>query len=461
MNRTSENGAPLVLAVEDDAETRAALASAIELKGFQPLAVESGEEALAALESSGVEPALALCDLKLPGMTGIGLLSKLKPKYPNLPVVLVTGYGSLDTAVQAMRLGATDYLTKPLSNNDIERALGFARKALVGIVGEGQSPDPTAGFTDVIAHSPEMAEALKQVARAATGKGCVLLLGEAGTGRALLAREIHRRSNRASGPFVALDCSSLTDVNRFEDAKGGTLYLADVADLSPALQAKLLPYLKPPAIERPGEPKNDVRVIAATSKDFDSFLSSGRFRDDLVYRLGTTKIQIPPLRKRPADIPALWKRFIGKASQREGVAPPETAPEVLSALLAYDWPGNVRELESVAEHAVSVGRGQKISKELLPPRVAGATGAGGELRIPGATLAEIERVAILRTFAACGGSSHKTAAVLNVSVRKIQYRLKEYRAQGLLPPAPRLGQHFGGPEVAATANGIKGGSRAS
>jgi DNA-binding NtrC family response regulator len=432
---------PLVLTVEDDAETRAALASAIELKGFQPLAVESAEEAIAALERSPVEPALALCDLKLPGMSGISLLSKLKPKYPAMPIVLVTGYGSMETAIEALRLGATDYLAKPLSSADIDRALAYARRSLTQIAGvpEGISEPLPSGFTDVIAHSPEMAEALKQVARAATGKGCVLLIGEPGTGRALLAREIHRRSNRASGPFVALDCSSLTDTGRFDDAKGGTLFLSDISDLSPTLQAKLLPYLKTPAIERPGDPKTDVRVIAATCKDFDSFLASGRFRDDVVYRLGVTKIQIPSLRKRPADIPALWKRFLGRVAQREGLAPPDTTPEVLSALLAYDWPGNVRELESVAEHVVSVGRGEKVSRELLPPRVAGATGAGGDLRIPGATLAEIERVAILRTFAACGGSSHKTAAMLNVSVRKIQYRLKEYRAQGLLPNAPRPG----------------------
>ena len=432
-----ETGAPLVLAVEDDGPTREALATAIELKGFTPLAVESAEEALSALDKSGAQPSLALCDLQLPGMNGISLLQKLKVRSPEMPVVLVTGYGSMETAVEALRLGATDYLAKPLTSADIDRALGYARRSLQSLVGAEAVHGDGNAFTEVIAHSPEMAEALKQVARAATTRTPVLLLGEPGTGRALLAREIHRRSNRASGPFVALDCSSLTDTTRFDDAKGGTVFLNDIADLSPAMQAKLLPYLKTPAIERPADRQSEVRVIAATAKDFDSFLSSGRFRDDLVYRLGVTKVNIPSLRKRPADIPALWKRFVNKSSQRAGVQPPETASEVLASLLAYDWPGNVRELESVAEHAVTTGRGAPITRELLPPRVAGATGAGGDLRIPGATLAEIERVAILRTFAACGGSSHKTAAVLNVSVRKIQYRLKEYRAQGLLPQAPR------------------------
>lgn len=437
MNQTSA-ATPLVLAVEDDAATRSALASAIELRGFQPLAVESGEEALSALEKSGLEPSLALCDLRLPGMSGIGLLSRLRPRHPHLPFVIVTGHSSLETAVEALRLGATDYLAKPLSHADIERALGYAQMKLAAAAAEdgGASAD---AFTDVIAHSPEMNEAMKQIARAATTRTPVLLLGEAGTGRALLAREIHRRSNRSEGPFVALDCASLTDPARFDEAKGGTLYLSDIAELSPSLQAKLLPYLKTPTIERPGDRQNDVRVIAATSRDFDSFLSSGRFRDDLVYRLGVSKVQIPPLRRRPADIPALWKRFVQTAAQSEGFAPPETSPEVLSSLLAYDWPTNVRELGSVADHAVRASRGQTIAREHLPPRIAGATGAGGDLRIPGATMGEIERVAILRTFAACGGSSHKTAAVLNVSVRKIQYRLKEYRAQGLLPPANRAG----------------------
>lgn len=429
MNQTNN---PVVLAVEDDAETRAALSAAIELKGFHPVAAESAEEALSLLDKMDVEPSLALCDLKLPGMNGVDLCARLKARTPSMPVVLVTGYGSMETAVQALRMGANDYLAKPLSSTDIDRALSYARKTLDSIVSETASGD---GFTEVIAHSPEMAEALKAVARAAATRTPLLLLGEAGTGRALLAREIHRKSPRAAGPFVALDCASLTDTMRFEDAKGGTLFLNDISDLSPALQAKLLPYLKTPAIERPGDAKSEVRVIAATSKDFDSFLSSGRFRDDLVYRLGVSKIQVPSLRKRPADIPALWKRFVGQAAQREGFPPPETSPEVLSSLLAYDWPANVRELETVAEHAVAASRGQKVTREMLPPRIAGATGAGGELRIPGATLAEIERVAILRTFAACGGSSHKTAAVLNVSVRKIQYRLKEYRAQGLLPNA--------------------------
>lgn len=436
MNRTE--AAPVVLAVEDDQQTRDALSSAIELRGYTPLAVESAEEALIALDKAPVAPSLALCDLKLPGMSGIGLLSRLKPRFPDLPIVLVTGYGSFETAVEALRLGATDYLSKPLTNADIERALGYAKRALADglsdATAQGKPGDPEA---NVIAHSPEMAEAFRAIAKASQLRTPVLLLGESGTGRGLLAREIHRRSNRAAGPFVALDCASLTDTNRFEDARGGTLYLSDISDLSPALQAKLVPYLKTTTVERPGEKPTDVRVIAATSKEFDSISNSGRFRDDLVYRLGGTRIQIPSLRKRPADIPALWRRFVMKAAQTLGVAPPETAPEVLAQLLAYDWPANVRELETVAEHAVQQGRGSQISREHLPPRVAGATGAGGDLRIPGATLAEIERVAILRTFAACGGSSHKTAAILNVSVRKIQYRLKEYRAQGLLPQIQR------------------------
>ena len=434
MNRPSQSS-PVVLAVEDDAATRSALASAIELRGYQPLAVESAEEAIAAIEKSGVEPALALCDLRLPGMSGIGLLSHLKPKFPNLPFVIVTGHSSLDTAVEALRLGATDYIAKPLAHADIERALGYATRKIVEI---SDSPARSSdSFAEVIAHSPEMNEAMKQIARAATTRTPVLLLGEAGTGRALLAREIHKKSNRGSGPFVSLDCASITDSTKFDDARGGTLYLSDIAELSPALQAKLLPYLKTPTIERPGDKQNEVRVIAATSRDFDSFLSSGRFRDDLVYRLGVSKVNIPSLRKRPADVPALWKRFVAQTAQREGFAPAETSPEVLSSLLAYDWPNNVRELESVAEHAVQASRGSQITREHLPPRIAGATGAGGDLRIPGATMGEIERVAILRTFAACGGSSHKCAAVLNVSVRKIQYRLKEYRAAGLLPAANR------------------------
>ncbi len=441
MNRAeTESASPLILAVEDDAETRAALSSAIELRGFQPLAVESGELALEALERTGVRPALALCDVKLPGMSGVGLLSRLKKRSPQLPVVMVTGYGSLETAVESLRLGAADYLSKPLSNADIERALGYAQRTLAHVDGgvaeaTQQGMAPAAG--DVIAFSPEMAEALKAIARAATLRSPVLLLGETGTGKGLLAREIHRRSNRASGPFVALECASLTDTARFEEARGGSLFLSEMTDLSAALQLKLIPYLKTTAIERPGDAKTDIRVIASSSKDFDSLASSGRFRDDLVYRLGVTKIVVPPLRRRPADIPALWKRFVARIAGREGIAPPETTPEVLAQLLAYEWPGNVRELETVAEHAVSAHAGGEIVRASLPPRVAGATGAGGDLRIPGATLSEIERVAILRTFAACNGSSHKTAAVLNVSVRKIQYRLKEYRAQGLLPAAPR------------------------
>ena len=435
---------PVVLAVEDDQQTREALASAIELRGYQPLAVESAEEALSALDRAGVEPALALCDLKLPGMSGIGLLSRLKPKFPHMPVVLVTGYGSFETAVEALRLGAADYLSKPLTNADIERALGYARRSLVDFT-DTTSQGKIDSNASVIAHSPEMAEAIKQITKASQLRTPVLLLGESGTGRGLLAREIHQRSNRASGPFVALDCQSLTDTARFEDARGGTLYLSDIADLSPALQAKLVPYLKTTSVERAGEKPTDVRVIAATSKEFDSISNSGRFRDDLVYRLGGTRIQIPSLRKRPADVPALWRRFVSRAAQTLGVAPPETAPEVLSQLLAYDWPGNVRELESVAEHCVMQGKGAQISRDLLPPRVAGATGTGAELRIPGATLAEIERIAILRTFAACGGSSHKTAAILNVSVRKIQYRLKEYRSQGLLPNMARSAMGSRGP----------------
>jgi two-component system NtrC family response regulator/two-component system response regulator HydG len=300
-----------------------------------------------------------------------------------------------------------------------------------------------------------MQEVLRAASDVASSNATVLITGESGTGKEVLARFLHRHSARASGPFVAVNCGAIPEtlleseffghekgaftgavgkkLGRFERANGGTIFLDEIGELSPSLQVKLLRVLQERQLERVGgtEPVQlDVRVIAATNQDLEKAMSERRFREDLYYRLNVIQLNMPALRERKADVGLLWDRFVERYAQRESRPKPETTSETLHQLYAYEWPGNVRELENVAERAVIVSRGQPIQPAHLPASVRAhvQTIEDSSIRIPGSTMAEIEKTAILKTLAVVGGSTSRASKMLGISARKIQYRLREWRS---------------------------------
>jgi two-component system, NtrC family, response regulator len=301
------------------------------------------------------------------------------------------------------------------------------------------------------------------VKRAAPTRATVLVLGESGTGKELIAQAIHEESPRASKPFVKVNCAALSETlleselfghergsftgavgkreGRFELADGGTLFLDEIGDVTPGLQVKLLRVLQAKEFERVGGTttlKVDVRVVAATNKDLAAEVKAARFREDLYYRLNVVSVTLPPLRKRKSDIPALVSHFIDRYNEAHGKAVTGLAPGTLNAMLSYDWPGNVRELGNIIERAVVLARTNELTSDDLPPTMQGPRPRArtSDSLIPGATLYEIEREAILRTLEMVDGSTSRAADLLGISVRKIQYRLKEYAAQDAGAPVP-------------------------
>ena len=372
---------------------------------------------------------------------------------------MMTAFASIETAVQAMKAGAEDYITKPL---DVSAVLARLEKALekVRLVKENQVLRERIRekyqFANIVGDSAELQAVFDVVKRAAPTRATVLILGESGTGKELIAQAIHEESPRAEKPFVKVNCAALSETlleselfghekgsftgavgrreGRFELADGGTLFLDEIGDITPALQVKLLRVLQQREFERVGGTttlKVDVRVVAATNKDLAVEVKSSRFREDLFYRLNVVTVTLPPLRKRKSDVPQLVAHFIEKYNELHGKVVKGLAPGTLNALLSYDWPGNVRELGNVVERAVVLARGSELTSDDLPPTLRGPRprDRSPESLIPGATLYEIEREAILRTLEMVDGSTSRAADILGISVRKIQYRLKEYAQQ--------------------------------
>jgi DNA-binding NtrC family response regulator len=395
----------------------------------------------------------------MPGMDGVELLKKLHERDPELPVVVMTAFGAVDTAVSAMRAGATDYLLKPLNVDEllviVERALELLslRRETASLK---KQLDERYRFENIVGSSAEMQSIFKSVAQVAPSRATVLLSGKSGTGKELVAAAIHHRSPRSKGPFVRLHCAALAEtlleselfghergaytgadgrrLGRFELADGGTLFLDEIGEISPSTQVKLLRVLQEREFERVGGNqtiKVDVRVIAATNRDLAAMVEQGKFRQDLFYRLKVIEMRMPALRQRASDVPALAMHFLRRYARENDKGLDAISDAALARLRDYTWPGNVRELENVIERAVVLTSGDRIALEHLPNELLPAVRDGALPPIPGATLAEIERYAILRTLEAFAGSTSKTAEVLGISVRKIQYKLQEYA------PAPK------------------------
>jgi len=441
-----------ILVVDDEPSARSGLEKLLKQAGYAVDAAGCGAKALTIAGER--PPDVVITDLKMPVMDGMELIGKLREQDRDVPIVVATAFGDIASAVAAMRAGAADFLTKPIDFDmltiAIERAL--ERRALrmesENLRRQLRERDGE-GLHGLTGTSPAMQQVYRVVRQVAPSKATILVTGESGTGKGELARAIHALSPRKEAPFVALHCAALPEslleselfghergsftgadkrrLGRFEQAAGGTLFLDEIGDISPLTQVKLLRVLQERTFERVGGNEviaADVRVIAATNRDLVAEVRAGRFREDLYYRLNVVHIEMPALRVRGADVFALAMHFLRRFADDNRKNIDRLTDAARFKILAYGWPGNVRELENALERAVVMAEGSSIDADDLPFLV--AQPAGGPVRIPGSTMAEIERYAIEATLEASDGSTTRAAEMLDLSVRTIQYRIHEY-----------------------------------
>ncbi len=441
-----------ILVVDDEASARSGLERLLVQEGF---AVKSAPDGAAALRvAAEFAPDVVVTDLKMPTMDGLELLRRLREQDEALPVIVATAFGDVHSAVAAMRGGADDYLTKPIDIEalvlSIERTT--ARRALrveAENLRRQAREEEGEGLRGLIGKSPAMQNVYRVARQVAGSRATVLITGESGTGKGELARAVHALSPRSKGPFVALHCAALAESlleselfghekgsftgadkrrsGRFEQADGGTLFLDEIGEISALLQVKLLRVLQERTFERVGgneAVKVDVRLLAATNRDLAKEVREGRFREDLYYRLNVVRIEMPPLRLRGGDAVVLANHFLARFAEENQSSVRAFTERARLKIARHRWPGNVRALENAIERAVVLAQGPEIDEADLP--FESEPDVQGGVRIPGSTMAEIERHAILSTLEATSGSTSKAAEILDISVRTIQYRLHEY-----------------------------------
>jgi DNA-binding NtrC family response regulator len=442
------------LVVDGAHDARAVLAELLHDEDYEVEVAATAHEAMR--KCAEVAPHVVLVDATL----GLELVRRIRALPEPPAVVLMTAFGAVNTAVEAMKAGAQEYLTRPLDADELVLALDHVlehqRLAAEARHLRARLDDRYARH-NIIGTAPSMKWVFEVIDQVAPSRATVLITGESGTGKELVAAAIHQRSPRASGPFVKVHCAALAESlleselfghergsftgaiarreGRFSLADGGTLFLDEIGEISPSIQVKLLRFLQEHVFERVGGDRPievDVRVIAATNRDLAQRVREGKFREDLYYRLDVVSLEMPPLRDRKSDIPALAQFFFERFVRENNRALEGFSPDALELLIAHDWPGNVRELENAVERAVVMAQEPRIETRHLPPTIVprAAHGPDGKLTIPGATLDEIERYAILSTLEACGGSTARTAEILGISIRKVQYKLHEYTNPG-------------------------------
>jgi DNA-binding NtrC family response regulator len=442
-----------ILVVDDEKNTREALSKILREDGYDVIAAADGYQAMNVVARD--MPDLILADLKMPGMDGIELLSRTRLKGFDVPFVLMTAYGTVETAVEAMRKGAEDYLTKPVNMDELEIQIKkiLAHRRLLQETKElKEQLRDKYKFENIIGSNPQMQSIFKTVEQVASSRATVLITGESGTGKELIAAAIHQNGDRANKPYVKVSCSSLSEnlleselfghekgaftgalftrQGRFEIADGGTLFLDEMGEISPSIQVKLLGFLQDKAFERVGGNKRfkvDVRLITATNRDLEKAVKDELFRQDLYYRLNVITIHLPPLRERISDVPLLVEHFVDKYSRENRKQFEGVTPDTIAALMAYDWPGNVRELENMVERAAVMCNEKIIGRQQFPlVDKTGESDIRGMPPIPGSSLEDIEKYSIQRTLEAVGGNRTRAAEILKISLRKIQYKLKEF-----------------------------------
>ena len=441
-----------ILVVDDDAGQRSLLATFLSKEGLNVLTAESAEEALQILDTNDIS--MMITDVRMPGMSGIDLMSACRQRKPGLPVLMVTAFPDIRDAVEAVKDGAVNYLQKPI---DLVELLQSIRTAL-----KREIP-PAADFSDetllllpegIIVRSPQMRIVFREAIFVASSESRILITGESGSGKEVVADLIHQRSRRANKPFIKINCSAIAEnlleselfghekgaftgaasrrIGCFEEANGGTILLDEIGEMSPALQAKLLRVTQDGCFYRVGssrEIRTDVRILAATNSNLDKAVVEGRFREDLFYRLNVFEIYVPALRERPDDIIPIAEYYAEKFCGEK----PRFSESVIQCIEAYDWPGNVRELRNAMERASLLCRGGIILPEHLPPRIRKTVEEpslqGAEKR-EGQTMEDVERETILKTLRENNYNRSVTARTLGISRRALLYKIKRFREQG-------------------------------
>ncbi len=446
-----------VLIVDDESGMRHMLSVLLEREGYQIDTAQDGKEGLDKIKANAYD--LVLCDIRMPEMDGITFLESTKNINRQLPVIMMSAFGNVDTAIEAMKKGAYDYVSKPFKADEIllrlqrlteQETLMFENQSLKRVLHQETS------FSNIIARSPKMLEIFDTIRKIADYKTTVLITGESGSGKELIARAIHFNSPRATKPFIAINCSaipenlleselfgymkgSFTGANKdkkglFEEASGGTLFLDEVGDLPPALQVKLLRAIQEEEIRRVGASnviKIDVRIITATLKNLSDEIKKGMFREDLYYRLNVLPIHLPPLRERKEDIPLLVDTFVKRFNKEMGKNVDKTTPEAMQHLTDYHWPGNVRELENTIERAMVLENAKELQASHLPDVVRNVEinpairAAANELSIK-KMMVIMEQELIKKALDKTNGNRTWAAKLLEISHRALLYKIKRY-----------------------------------
>lgn len=447
---------PRILVVDDDANLRWVLQTQLEQMGYRVTAAADGAAALEAIDKDA--PALVLTDLKMPGMSGMELLEQIRKEYPQIPVLIITAFGTIQSAVQAMRAGAYDYLTKPIDYDElglaVDRVLEHFR-LLDEVRTLRTSLDRKYGFENIIGHSEALLSVLDTAVRAAQSNSTILIHAETGAGKELLARAIHFNSRRRDKPFITINCGAiprdLLESELFGHVKGsftgamthkagkveladrGTLFLDEIGEMPGDLQVKVLRLIQQGELEKVGATspvKVDVRFVAATHRNLRAMIEDGTFREDLYYRLAVIPLDLPPLRDRAEDIPELVQHFFTKAKEEQGRPNLVLPASLLPRFQDYRWPGNVRELENVIERIVVLTRGDEISMSDLPDFLRRERPAVDMLQMDlpaqGISLETVEKELILRALEKFGGNQTHAARYLDISRKALIYRMEKH-----------------------------------
>ena len=444
-----------ILIVDDERNIRSGLQIAFEDEGYDTFEAADGQEAWKIINKNTID--LVITDLRMPVMSGYELLKKINAAYPTLPVIVLTGHGSIEDAVQAMRDGAVDFFTKPV---DLDHLILTVSKALSNKLIKEQNEKLTKeisalkkkqDFHQIIGKSAPLMKMMETIEQVAPTRASVLVTGESGTGKELVADAIHSLSNRSGGPFIKVHCAALSEnlleselfghekgaftgavsqkKGRFELADGGTIFLDEIGEINASTQVKILRVLQERAFERVGGSETinvDVRIIAATNRNLEEEVKAGNFREDLYYRLNVVHIEVPPLRERKEDIGLLIASFLDTFNKEDDKDVTGFSPSARKALMSYSWPGNIRELRNTVESCVVLARGKVIDVEDLPPQITEEKSASTvDIKI-GTSLDEAERILIMSTIDYCKGNKTRAAEILKIGRKTLHRKLEEY-----------------------------------
>jgi DNA-binding NtrC family response regulator len=443
-----------ILVVDDDPGSLSAMKEVLDRAGYEVIAVRNGAEAYQLLNSNQFD--LVLTDLKMPNINGIEILNAARRIEPSISVIIITGFGSIESAVEAMKSGATHYLTKPINIDELRVVVKNAlekQKLIAENIQLKKKIEQKFGYENIIANSKPMHEIIETIKQIAPTRANILITGDSGTGKELIANAIHYNSNRRNEPLIKLHCAALAEgvleselfghekgsftgairsrKGMFELADNGTLFLDEVSEIPLSTQVKLLRVIEEQEFMRVGGTKNinvDVRIIAATNKDLKQAVAAGRFRDDLFFRLNVVGIHIPPLRERRDDIPIMIHRFLEEIASQNNRPVPYISPEAIAALVNYSWPGNVRELMNVIESVVVTLRNDTIQISDLPRQIALVPAVESrQTDLPvGLSMEEAEKELIRKTMASVNGNRTKTAEILRIGLRTLHRKIKQY-----------------------------------